>query len=755
MFKAEWGIFKQQPFLMVVLAGLLILPTVYAVIFLSSLWDPYGEVKNLPVAVVNQDQPVAYNGKTLSVGADLAKNLKKSDAMDFTVMSDQAAEKGVEDGKYYMKITIPQDFSSNATTLLDKQPKQMQLDYELSSGHSFIAGKMSASAASKIITTVSQQVTKTYGQTLVSSLLQLGDGVKTASDANQQLADGTAQIQTGNQTITTNLQTLAAGSLTLRDGTTKLQNGLSTYLAGVETAQAGSQQLATGSQSVTAGMTQYTNGVATAYQGSQTLTAGLAQLDSQAGSAALADKLTQAQTVLTQLEALKTYLPNDQQLATAVTSVTQIVTDLQGLQAAQTADQTTMANNIHALNLSADDEARVLSTIQSTTASSQTTALLSDVQTQVGTITTIVTPILAEKEQFLQAVSQMKGLDATGLSTKLADLKTASDGITQLHNGASALTTGLQQLNDNSAALNSGAAQVATGTGSLNTGLATLVANNGQIASGTSQLTAGASQINNGATQLADGSATLGEALTQVQSGNQTLATKLSDAGAKTSVIKSTPALYKQLTAPVTGVETEKDRVPNNGTGMAPYMLSVGLYVGMLAFNLMMGMALPRKKPVSALAWFAAKMSLLFGYALVAAGIAYGAAIVFLGLNPVHPWATFGMVAVIALTFSAIVTALNLWLDKPGAFIAVVFLVIQLSGSAGTYPIQLSSDFFKAIHLYLPMTYAVDGLRESIMIGGPVWPQMSVLLAIFAGFSFVMYLFYVSRVRRYTMMPDD
>lgn len=85
---------------------------------------------------------------------------------------------------------------------------------------------------------------------------------------------------------------------------------------------------------------------------------------------------------------------------------------------------------------------------------------------------------------------------------------------------------------------------------------------------------------------------------------------------------------------------------------------------------------------------------------------------------------------------------------------AVVFLVLQLSGSAGTYPIQLTSGFFKWLHPYLPMTYTVDGFRESIMIGGSVWPQVGVLLGITAIFTIIMYLYYAARMRNFTMMSD-
>ena len=119
MLKAEWAWLKQHKFYLLVIFVLFFVPSIYAVTFLSSLWDPYGAVKNLPVAVVNHDKSVKYQGKKLTVGSDLKKQLEKSKAMDFSFPTDAAAKKGLKDGKYYTVITIPENFSKNATTLLD------------------------------------------------------------------------------------------------------------------------------------------------------------------------------------------------------------------------------------------------------------------------------------------------------------------------------------------------------------------------------------------------------------------------------------------------------------------------------------------------------------------------------------------------------------------------------------------------------------------------------------------------------------
>ena len=83
MLKKEWQKLIHNPILMIVIAAVVIIPTIYTTLFLGSMWDPYGKVENLPVAVVNLDREVDYEGETLNVGQALVDNLKDNDSLDF------------------------------------------------------------------------------------------------------------------------------------------------------------------------------------------------------------------------------------------------------------------------------------------------------------------------------------------------------------------------------------------------------------------------------------------------------------------------------------------------------------------------------------------------------------------------------------------------------------------------------------------------------------------------------------------------
>ncbi len=147
---------------LITILGIACVPALYNISFLTSMWDPYGRLDQLPVAVVNQDQSASFQDKTLTIGDDMVDNMKESKSLDFHFVSEKNAEKGLEEGDYYMVITLPEDLSEKATSLLTNQPEPITISYQTSKGHSFVASKMGESAMEKLKTSVSETITKTY-----------------------------------------------------------------------------------------------------------------------------------------------------------------------------------------------------------------------------------------------------------------------------------------------------------------------------------------------------------------------------------------------------------------------------------------------------------------------------------------------------------------------------------------------------------------------------------------------------------------
>ena len=290
--KAEFEHIKSQKMLLAAILAIMFIPFLYSVFFLKSVWNPYGDAKYLPVAVVNEDRSVNFRGKKLDVGDQLVKNLKKNDGLDWHFVSKKDAEYGLSHKEYYMVITIPKDFSKNATTVLDKDPKKMELQYTTNDSLNYIGKVISEEGAKQVNAQVKETVSTSYADTVFGVIKQVGKGFDTAAKGSKQLSDGSKTLSNGINTYTAGvsqvndgvikLQTgvvpLGQGVLKLADGSNTLANGINTYTAGVDQVNNGVSQLQNGTGALASGVGQLATGSNTLANGVGQYTAGAAQL---------------------------------------------------------------------------------------------------------------------------------------------------------------------------------------------------------------------------------------------------------------------------------------------------------------------------------------------------------------------------------------------------------------------------------------------------------------------------------------------
>lgn len=869
MVKQEWKSLWRNKILMIVLVFIIAIPAIYTTLFLGSMWDPYGKLDNLPVAVVNLDEPVEYEGETLNVGKNLVDKLKDDGSLCFNFTDADQAERGLENGTYYMVITVPKNFSENATTLMDTVPKKMELDYKTNPGTNYIAMKMSETALEKIKTSVAQEVTKTYAETIFDKISEAGDGMKDAADGAGEIYDGTEKLSDGNKTISDNLKTLSEGTLTFKDGTSELKVGLSSYLDGVNQLSDGSTTLANGATSLLTGALKLNEGANSLSDGTKTLTSGTATLESGAktlesglktytdgvkqandgavalnsNSAALtsgAQQLTAGNEQLSSGSAqilgglnqmsstVKSGLPSEDKITelsggldTYSAAIGQMNDDLQNTSlpseeelAALNAVKTDLTNSL----TNAGDNAKSLYVLAAQLQASgdlQTAAQVKEIAdslaanvtsaandaTSISAVFEQVTPSLSKVTELKSGVAELNEnkelvlggakTAVNGMYSGLANVSYALDtqiipgmstldgGISQVSDGAKSLSSGLTtytsgvaqvgngltQLNDNSAQLNSGATQLSSGasqlasgaktldsgadelksgtktladgtktlddgTKTLTNGFATLTANNSKLTSGANQLADGAVTLNDGAGQLYDGSITLGNGLSDLKDGANTLKTGLEDGQKTIDENKGDDAVYEMISSPVKSNETKISNVENNGHAMAAYMMCVGLWVLCIAFCIMYPLTEHHGEIKSGFSWWLSKAGVAYLVALVAAYAMIGSLQLFLHFEPTELLNTFLVAGITAIAFMSILYFFNVWLGKVGSFLMLIFMVVQLAGSAGTYPIEISGDFVATIHKWLPFSYAVDAFRGTISGNGNILEVTIVLLSI-------------------------
>lgn len=745
MIKAEWKNIAKSTWLKIVLCAIMIIPMIYACVFLGSMWDPYGQTDQLPVAVVNKDKEVEYNGSTMDIGKQLSDKLSKNDSMDFNIVSSTKAQKGLKDGKYYMVITIPENFSKNATTLLDDDPQTMMLTYTTNPQTNYIATKMDDSAMAKVKAEISSTVTKTYSKILFKNVKTLSKGFNTAADGSQKLSDGVATASEGNKTITESLNTLASSALVFNDGADSLVKGLSAYTEGVSTAKAGAQQLDNNSATLN-------NGAAQLKSGSSQLLSAVKAAEKQ-----LSDGLNQnAEQLNTLTQKNNEMNESSKQLSQALTQIQAGIDDNNlvenNLQAAKKLDSmiSVMTTAIGTMNTNADKLDKLAAAEKAKAESIQATQPLLAQQlmlqatshaTQAQTLRQVASQLInqvntsdlkqlttllygnaevlknqstanAKTQELLAGSQQLATANNTAVNSLVSNLKTVQANMKGTSNSVG-MVGAVSQIDEGLGTLQSGLKTYTGGVKQVNNGLGTLASNNKKLNSGASQLADGALKISSGSNQLAAGSATLGEGLTTIGEGTNTLTSSLKDASKKSN-IKSTNKTYKQMSTPVDTEKKEITNMPNNGHAMAPYMMSVALYVACMALSLMYPFGKGMTTTDSPVKFLLAKATVMVPLSIVQALILYFSLRGFCGFTPARPGLCIAFMLLLSLAFMAFIAFLAIAFGRIGEFIALIFMVFNLGASAGTYPLETAPHWYTVLHPFVPFTYSVNGFRSVI-----------------------------------------
>ncbi|MCS8581678.1 YhgE/Pip domain-containing protein [Latilactobacillus curvatus] len=885
MIQNEFKFIAKNRLIMISLIAIVFIPFLYSIFFLKSVWDPYGSTGELPVAVVNNDQPATYNGETLSAGKDMVKELKKNDQLGWRFVSAKKAQQGLKDKEYYTVVTLPKNFSANAATVLDKNPKKMQIQYKTNDSLNFIGEVISEMGAKELNAQVRETVTNAYAKVMFKQVKTAGKGFSTAAKGAKQLTDGSvtlsdglnvytagvAQVNDGIMTMKTSVVPLSDGVKQLADGSNTLNNGLllldsktgalasgaSQLNDGAGQLNAGANQLNTGLQTLNsktgalasgagqlndganklnAGVTGYTNGASDLNAGLKKLAdsnvkinekisglpAGVTAL--KAGSQQISDRLQGMQKKLKEYStfenetayntAVAQYSSINGRISQVQATIPALQSELNAIpdQVATTTDFDAKAQGIidaekqagivftaqqeagikaklsEQLKASAKDEAQqIVSGINAKIDAQKPTAdeyakltkAVNDSLSMLSSLKQIQTGLNYQDDANPGLVMGIQQLDAgigelasgsqaiiaklnqytTGVATAAAGANKLTSMNGQLVSGSSQLAAGTNQLNGQIPALTGGVSQLANGSSALATGSSALAAGTGalnaqvpQLTSGISQLATGSTALNNGlgqlngqiptltsgvdqlaagTNQLTDNSAKLTDGAGQLTDGNKTLASALKSGANEVNSIQLTDKTADMFAAPAELKHSNYSYVPNYGHALAPYVLSVALFVGAIVFNFAYPIRKISMTGQSSTAWFLSKITV---GALVAVGMAIiePALMMVAGLNVDHPAQFFLMAITFSLASMSIIMFLSMTFDNPGRFLAMVLLMLQLGGSGGTFPMEITNHFYNVIHPFLPMTYSILGLREAITSGlgtGQIVQSFFVLLA--------------------------
>ncbi|UOK47442.1 YhgE/Pip domain-containing protein [Bacillus tropicus] len=809
----------------------LFVPILYAGMFLWAFWDPYKQLDDLPVAVVNLDKGAVFDGKPIEVGKGLVDNLKDNTSFKWEFVSEKEAKKGMEGRKYYMLVRIPDDFSSNATTLLKDEPKPLNLEYIPNESLNFLSSQIGGTAIEKIKGEVASTLTKTYAEKMFDSIQDVSKGLADGAEGASKLHDGSNELHDGSSKVTDGLHTLQGksgemkdGVQKLADGSNKLQDGSGKVTAGLNTlnSKSGIGKLQDGSGKVTDGLNtlnsktgEMQKGISELHDGSEKVTNGLSILVSKTGELKTGttelsngmEKLVGGQSQLEKgsqeiqkgLQELNNKVQNSVaglgEMQLKVPSILNTVNEkidgaganvnqLNELTQSTAGDAKNAAQDVANLQKQIEslpkeyqeqlqpfitNAVKSTATVQQKAAgvaggtnklneevkqlkgeiSEKTSGMQSKMPNpeDVGNLTSGIKKLTNAQNEF---VSKFHGLgEGLGNAKVGADrLKNGSgqliDGVNQLFDGSGKVTEGLGTLsvgaNQMAGGINQladGSSQVTGGLGTLSVGITKLADGSNQVTTGIGTLNGGLNKMSTGSTQLidgvnklADGSGKVTDGLVKVNDGSGELAEKLGEGAEKTGEVKGTDKTYDMFASPVK-VKTEKmAEVPNYGTGFTPYFLSLGLFVGALLLSIVYPLRDTVGVPKSGFSWFISKFGVLLSVGIIQAVVADVILLFGLGVEvqSIPYFILFSIVT--SLAFIALIQCLVTAFGDAGRFIAIITLIIQLTTSAGTFPLELIPKFLQPFNAWLPMTYSVSGLKAVVSSGdfNFMWQNIGILM---------------------------
>ncbi|EKS7870242.1 YhgE/Pip domain-containing protein [Bacillus cereus] len=571
-------IIKSKKILIPIIAVLFV-PILYAGMFLWAFWDPYKQLDDLPVAVVNLDKGAVFDGKPIEVGKGLVDNLKDNKSFKWEFVSEKEAKKGMEGRKYYMLVRIPDDFSSNATTLLKDNPKPLNLEYIPNESLNFLSSQIGGTAIEKIKTEVSSTLTKTYAEKMFDSIKDVSKGLADGAEGASKLHDGSSELHDGSSKVTDGLHTLQGKSGEMKDGVGKLFDGSGKVTAGLNTlnsktgemqigigklvdgsgkvtdglhvlnSNAGIGKLVDGSGKVTAGLNTLNSKTGELRDGSEKVTGGLNKLVSKSGD--LKTGTTDLSNGMGKLVEGRSQLEKGSQeiqkgLQDLNSNVQKSAAGLEEMQSKVPSILNTVNEkidgagaNINQLNeltqstvgdakTAAQDVANLQKQIESLPKEyqEQLQPFITSAVKSTATVQQKAAGVAGGTNKLNEEVKQLKGeihQTTNGLQNKLpnpAGMKALADGVEKLTNAQNEFVSKFHGFGEGLDNAKIGADKLKDGSVQLIDGVTQLQSGSGKVTDGLGQLSAGVNQLADGSSQVTGGLGTLSAGVNQLTDGS-------------------------------------------------------------------------------------------------------------------------------------------------------------------------------------------------------------------------------------------
>lgn len=667
---------------MIVTIGVCLIPSLYAWFNIAANYDPYANTGNIKIAVANADKGTENEliGE-LNVGEEIVQNLKKNDSLGWKFTDEKKAVQGVKSGKYYAAIVIPEDFSSSFVSILSGDMKQPQFEYYLNEKKNAIAPKVTGTGASTIQEQVNEEFIAAAAGSVSKILGQTAEQMGTQVDTVQESL--IAKMQTAEENLEEYQVVLENLNKTI-DGSDDLINGTQETLDALKSA------VASGAKSMNNG------------------TDILASVRNSVGalSAGLSDGLTQG--------------------ADALSGISSAVgTDLGKLNEKVQNVNEKIGNTITSMQDLISKNEEILTVLREL-----------DNQVPGNPLSEIIEKLETENQRHKEILKNLQ----TGNNSIGNAVNTSVQGLNQI---ASVIQDGQKNLQTSRASFEKNVLP------SLNQSLDSFAQLSGKVSGVLAGVEPSAEQLKNVTGDLKQ---TLSDTKTAMESTKEALDdvqkklnTAITDLGALQSsdIYLSLKELTKKDTGEVaefmySPVQLETKgfyRVENYGSAMAPFYTNLAIWVGGIVLIAIFKMEVDKDEKIKSFTvtqGYFGRWILYITTGLIQALIICLGDIYLLKIQCKNPAAFVFAGLFASFVYVNLIYALSITFKHIGKALSVILVILQIPGSAGTYPIEMTPAFFQFVHPLLPFTYGINAMREAIagIYGMHYWKNI-LCLAVF------------------------
>lgn len=685
--------------LLVIILGLTVLPSLYAWFNIKASWDPYGSTKNISVAIVNNDKGTEIRGKDINVGDELVKKLKENDNLGWKFVDKADAINGVKKGTYYASVEIPESFSKDLTSLTSDEVKKGKIIYTVNEKINAIAPKITDKGASTIQNEVNQTVVKTVSQIIfeVSNNLgiELENQLPKLSNLESELIDVQSKFKDIYKTVN-----LAS------DATDKVQDLAKELKKDVP--------LITSTISNTKKLASDVKVFLQDSKGSLDKVAPVIKEDLQIVSKVSSSASSNISSII---DAINNGADNVPQLIDSLSSK---------LSTLSSTSNTVLdfLNKLNAIKPGGPLE-NAISSLQSINNSlNNATNALNSIK---GQIANGEKPSLDKLNSVLKVVNDVNQISTSILNN--FDSKIINP-INNIFEGS------FNTANEVISVLDKAQAKLPQVEDILNTTISLSDSAKDNISFIRKKLPIAKSTIDE-----------LVNAMKKINSSD--------DVNELISLLKSDAIKRAEfLKQPVELVTDKLYPVANYGAGMTPFYTVLSLWVGvLLLMSLLSANVHGDYKPFEI--YFGRGLTFLT-IAIIQAFIVSAGDLYILNVKVIDPLSFVLLSMFTSIVFTAIVYSLVSIFGNVGKAIGVILLVIQVAASGGTFPIQVTPPFFQYVNPFLPFTYAISALRETV--GGiykPVLIKDIYVLIVFLIIPIILTILFKGIINKYTKPMSD